>query len=262
MTSYIDIHSHLDHPTLLPQMESAIERARMAGVRHIITCGITPQTNRICLDLSRKYDIVECAMGLYPKDALRREIAKEGTNETFTFSEYDTDEEIDFIRKHKKDIVAISEIGLDFMNGESGEQRNDFRKMLDLAKDLDKPVIIHSRKAEQHCIEMMEDADTKKVVMHCFCGKSNLVERIVKNGWFLTLPTSIVRAQQFQNIAKTVPITQLFCETDSPYLSPFKELPNEPAFVVESYRKLAEIKGMTIEETAQNVYMNWQRLFT
>ncbi|HII66063.1 TPA: DNase, partial [Candidatus Woesearchaeota archaeon] len=77
----------------------------------------------------------------------------------------------------------------------------------------------------------------------------------------LTVPTTVARAQQFQDIAKNAPLTQLFCETDSPYLSPFKEQRNEPAFVAESYKKLAELKGMTVEDVAQNVYMNWQRMF-
>src|SRR3989338_5279296 len=261
MSLFIDIHSHLDHPLMMADIEETILRAKQAGVRHIITNGIDPKTNRICLELSKRYDIVECAMGLYPKDALKREIAKDGNSQTFSFFEYDSDEEVSFIRKHSNDVIAISEIGLDFMGGDSKEQRNDFQKMLDLAKELGKPVVVHSRKAEEACIDMLEASGMKKVVMHCFCGKKRLVERILKNGWSFSIPTTIVRAQQFQDIVKTASLSQLFCETDSPYLSPFKEKRNEPAFVVESYNKIAELKGMAVGEVAQNVYMNWQRLF-
>ena len=97
--------------------------------------------------------------------------------------------------------------------------------------------------------------------MHCFCGKKSLVKKIIGNGWFLTAPTSIVRSTQFQENVKLCPITQLFCETDSPYLSPYKEKTNEPAFVIESYKKIAEIKNMDVIEVINSIYMNWQKIF-
>ena len=198
-------------------------------------------------------------MGIYPRDALKRGL-ETGTS-PHQAADFDIGEEINFIRQHKDGIIAVSEIGLDFVHGEDQQQIEDFVSMLRLAKELDKPVVVHSRKAEERCIEVLEAEGMKNVVMHCFCGRKRLVERIVKNGWCLTVPTTVVRAQQFQDIAKNAPLTQLFCETDSPYLSPFKEQRNEPAFVAESYKKLAELKGMTVEDVAQNVYMNWQRMF-
>ena len=97
--------------------------------------------------------------------------------------------------------------------------------------------------------------------MHCFTGKKSLVKKIIDNGWFLTAPTAIVRSTQFQENAKLTPITQLFAETDAPYLSPFKENRNEPAFVFESYKKIAEIKNMELKEVINNIWMNWQRTF-
>ena len=75
------------------------------------------------------------------------------------------------------------------------------------------------------------------------------------------MPTIVVRSFQFQDIAKNVPITQLFCETDSPYLSPYKGQQNEPAYITESYNKIAEIKQMDVKEVANNIYMNWQKVF-
>ena len=133
--------------------------------------------------------------------------------------------------------------------------------MIKLAEESNKPIVVHSRKAEQKCVEMLESSSSKKIVMHCFSGKKSLVRKIADNGWFLTVPTIVVRSQQFQDIAKNVPITQLFCETDSPYLSPYKGQTNEPAFVIESYKKIAEIKGMDLNEVANNIYMNWQGIF-
>ena len=259
MNLLVDVHTHLDHPLLINKIDGIIQRAKNAGLSHVVTNGINPETNRICLELSKKYDIVECAMGLYPRDALKKE--SENSEGKIYVSDFDVDEEIDFIRKNKNDIITISEVGLDFVNGESKQQIDDFEKMIKLAEKLKKPIVVHSRKAELKCIEMLESSKNKKIIMHCFSGKKSLVKRIADNGWFLTVPTIVVRSQQFQDIAKNVPISQLFCETDSPYLSPYKGQWNEPAYIIESYKKIAEIKQMDVNEVVNNIYMNWQTVF-
>ena len=259
MSLLIDIHSHLDHSLLINKIDEIVQRAKNAGLKHIITNGINPETNRICLELSKKYDIIECGMGIYPRDALKKEV--ETGEAQLEVKDFDIDEEIEFIKKNKNSIVAVSEVGLDFVNGESQQQIEDFQKMIDLSEQLTKPIVIHSRKAELKCIEMLESSKNKKIIMHCFSGKKPLVKRIANNGWFLTIPTNVVRSYQFQENAKTVPITQLFCETDSPYLSPYKDQMNEPSFVMESYNKLAEIKNMDVIEVINNIYMNWQKIF-
>lgn len=255
----LDIHSHLDHPLIYEKLDTIITNAKKAGLKRIITNGINPETNRICLEISKKYDIVECAMGLYPRSALKRET--EEYDYPSAKADFDVDEEIGFIRKNKNNIVAVSEVGLDFVNGEDKEQIMQFQKMIGLSEQLKKPIVIHSRKAEQKCVEMLESSKNKKIIMHCFCGKKSLVKRIKDNGWFLTVPATVVRAQQFQELVKEVPISQLFPETDTPYLSPYKDKLNEPAFIIESYKKIAEIKGMDLKEVVNNIYMNWQRLF-
>ena len=259
MNLLIDAHSHLDHPLLINKIDEIIQKARNAGLKHIITNGTNPETNRKCLEISKKYDIVECGMGIYPRTALKKEI--ETGDYPIKLENFDIDEEIGFIRKNKNNIVAISEVGLDFVHGEDNQQIEDFQKMIDLAEELNKPIVIHSRKAEQRAIEILESSKLKKVIMHCFSGKKSLVKRIANNGWFLTVPTIIVRSFQFQDIAKDVQVNQLLCETDSPYLSPYKEQWNEPAYVVESYKKIAELKDMDIIEVINNIYMNWQKVF-
>ena len=257
--NFIDIHSHLDHPLLFDKLDEIISRAISAGVRHVITNGINPKTNRMCLEISKKYEIVKCGMGIYPRDSLKKE-SSEG-NYKIDVSDFDIDDEINFIRCNKDKIAAISEVGLDFVHGESKEQISDFEKMISLSKELGLAIVIHSRKAEQRCIEFLEANGARKVIMHCFCGKKSLVKRIADNGWFLTIPTIAVRSYQFQDIAKSVPLAQLFCETDSPYLSPYKEMQNEPSFVVESYRKIAQIKGMELKDVADEIYKNWEKVF-
>ena len=259
MELLIDVHSHLDHPLLIDKIDEIVRRAKIAGVRHIVTNGINPETNRKCLELSQKYPIVKCAMGLYPRNALKKEI--EESQYPQGYADFDVSEDIKFIRSNKNKIIAISEVGLDFVYGEDKQQIEDFQKMIQLSEELNKPIVIHSRKAEQKAIEMLESSKNKKIIMHCFSGKKPLVKRIADNGWFLTVPTIVVRSQQFQDLTKNVPISQLFCETDSPYLSPYKGQWNEPAFVIESYNKIAEIKRMDVNEVVNNVYMNWQKVF-
>lgn len=260
MVSFIDVHCHLDHRDLSQDIDSVISHAEKSDVRIIITNGLNKETNRRALQLSEKYPTVKAALGIYPVDAFTREIeeAKLGIDNSFDF-----DEEIEFIEKNKDRTIAVGEIGLDYADKKSDkeQQKEHFRKLLMLAKRIDKPVIVHSRKAEADVIEILASEGMKKVVMHCFSGKKKLLMTAVKHGWYFTVPTHVVRSHQFQYLAEAVPLNRLFAETDAPFLTPFKEKPNEPAFVVESYKKIAEIKGMELEEVKNNVFINFKRLF-
>ena len=256
----IDIHSHLDHFYFKDDLGKVIENAKKAGVKIILTAGINPETNRKTLEIAGKYDIVRPCLGIYPIQTLQKEI--EAGDYPLKENKFDVDAEIEFIKKNKDKISAIGEVGLDYSMGEDPKsQQKLFEKMISLAEKMSKPILVHSRKAEADCIEILQSSKLKKIVMHCFCGKKSLVKKIINNSWFLTAPTSIVRSTQFQENVKLCPITQLFCETDAPYLSPFKDQKNEPAFVLESYKKVAEIKGMELKEVINNIWMNWQRTF-
>jgi TatD DNase family protein len=250
---YIDLHSHIDmyKEDEIPQI---VENAKTAGLKVIVTSGIDPKSNRQILELIKRFPIVKGSMGLYPIDALAVEQGKEPN--------IDIDAEIEFIKKNKDKICAIGEIGLDYKNGNNKVMQKElFQKLLSLAEQINKPVIIHSRKAEADAIEILESTSNNKIILHCFSGKKNLMLRARDNGWYFTVPTNIVRSDQFQFMAKEVNLSHLFCETDSPFLSPFPEMRNEPAFVVESYKKIAEIKKMDLEEVSKIIYMNWQKVF-
>ena len=114
MSLFVDVHSHLDHSLLINKIDEIVKRANNAGLKHIITNGINPETNRKCLELSKKHGIVKCAMGLYPRNALKKEI--ENGEYPLKVADFNVDEEINFIKKNKNNIVAISEVGLDFVN--------------------------------------------------------------------------------------------------------------------------------------------------
>ena len=242
----IDIHSHLDVEELDDKRDDIIKRAEEAGVKIILTNGLNSESNKKTLALAKKYPIVKACLGIYPENVM----------------DVDIDKEIEFIRKNKDQIVAIGEVGLDGLDKKHfWQQKELFQKMIDLAKELDKPIIVHSRKAEKDAVEMLQASKVKKVLLHCFCGKKNLIKRAEDIGYYFSVPTNVVRAENFQSLARNVSINRLFAETDAPWLSPHKDKRNEPAFVVESYKEIAKQKGLTVEEVTKNIYMNWQRLF-
>jgi len=251
MDLLIDIHSHLDHCYFNDDRAKVVENAKKAGVKAILTAGMDYESNEKALNLASKYDIVKACIGIYPQTNFNN------------IKNFDLENELKFFTKNKSKFVAIGEVGLDFLDKKTKikSQKDIFRQMIQIAEKLNKPIIVHSRKAEQDCIYILKSSKLKKIIMHCFCGKKSLVKDVIDNGWFLTTPTCVVRSLQFQENVKLAPITQLFCETDSPYLSPFKDQRNEPAFIIESYKKIAEIKKMDLKEVVNNIWMNWQKTF-
>ncbi len=255
MPPFIDVHCHLDFPDIYPKLDDLIEKAKSADVTYILTNGVNKRTNRIALRIAESYNEVKPCLGFYPPDAWEKESGEK-------FDEKGFDEELRFIRQKKGQIAAIGEIGLDYKEGSDKTlQKKVFISLIQLSKEIDKPIIVHSRKAEEDVLDILEKEHVKKVIMHCFCGKKRLIERASSLGYFFSIPTNVVRAQNIQGIVEKVPISHLFAETDSPFLSPFKEHQNEPSFVVESYKEIARIKGMTIEEVKNNIFMNYQKLF-
>ncbi len=107
----------------------------------------------------------------------------------------------------------------------------------------------------------LETFKIRNIDMHCFTGNFKMVKRVQDNGWTFSIPTNITRLFHFQKIVEETSISQLLTETDSPYLSPFKEERNEPSFVVESVKKISEIKKLDEEETKKLIYMNFQKFF-
>lgn len=266
MGLYLDLHCHLDHCYFNDDLDKVISRAKSAGLKFIVASGINPETNRKALDLCKKHDIIKCSLGIYPITALQREI--DAGSFPLKNNNFDIDGEIEFLKKNKNKFIAVGEVGLDYFweknEKQHAQQKELFSKMIQLAEELKKPIIIHSRKAEADCIEMLENSSLKKIILHCFSGNKKLVERACKNSWYFTIPTNVVRSEQMQSIIRNVPLSQLFCETDAPYLSPFKDDKrkiNEPGFVIESYKKIAEVKGLVLEEVEKNIFKNFVDVF-
>lgn len=246
---FVDVHAHLD---VFDEAELGviIAKAENIGLKSIITNGINPRTNRISLDLAKRYRLIKPALGLFPTNAL--ELAPE-----------EIDEELRFIAASKDRIAAIGEVGLDYywITDKNGPQKEIFTKFITLAEKIKKPVIVHSRKAENEVVQMLESSRLKKIVMHCFGGKLSLAKRCADNGWYLSIPSNIVRSMQFQRVAEELPMSQLLTETDSPNLGPVGDRRNDPTTVVEAVKKIAEIKALDVEECSKMIYMNYQKLF-
>lgn len=258
----VDVHCHLDNKELMDRLDEVLKNAEEAGVKAIITNGLEPLTNRMSLELAKKHKIVKAALGIYPMDSLERDARSD--KYPIMWQPFDVDDELRFIESNKDKISAIGEIGLDFVDSteeQKKEQETVFRKLLELAQRIDKPVTVHSRAAELRVVEILEEVSQKRVMLHCFSGRHHLVKRAIKNGWYLSIPCNIVRSQHFQKVVELCPMSQLLTETDAPLLSPYKDKMNEPAFVSVTIKKMAEIKGMDEIEVANAVFQNYQRLF-
>ncbi len=258
---YVDVHAHLDHVRYGDDLDTVIENCRKNKVT-VITCGVNKESNRYVLEIANRYpDVVKAALGMYPFDVigLQRDESYSGKIPDI----FDVDKEIEFIKKNKENIVGISEVGLDksVVDHQIEKQKEVFMKIIELSEKIKKPLIVHSRKAELECIELLETCKHKHIVMHFFSGNFKLVKRIEDNGWMFSIPCSIDRLQHFQMIAERVNINQLLTETDSPYAPPKTFDRNEPMHVARTVKLIAQIKKMDEQEVKKNIFMNYQKLF-
>jgi TatD DNase family protein len=127
---------------------------------------------------------------------------------------------------------------------------------------INKPIVVHSRKAELDAVELLESSKIKNIVLHCFNGRRHLIKRAIEHGWYLSIPPIITRLQHFQMIAELAPIDQILTETDCPYLSPVPGKRNEPANVSVTVKEIARIKNLSEKKVADEIYENYKRVFT
>jgi TatD DNase family protein len=248
---FIDTHCHLDRDFFKESdTVKVVERARKENVLIIVTNGTTIERNREALELAKRFKEVKAALGIHPS-----EIDK--------ITDSEIDKEIEFIKANKDKIIGIGEVGLDFKeeNIDKERQIKVFKKFIKLAREINKPIIVHSRKAEKECIELLEKENYDKVIMHCFSGKKQLYERIIDKKWLITIPASIKYNEQFKLIAESFPLELMLCETDAPFLHPDRGMNNEPKNVIEGYKKIAEIKKLKIEEVEKQIEHNFKKMF-
>ena len=249
----VDVHCHLYFPQFGEDMEEVIKRAESNGLVALVNAGTDHKSNLKVLELSKKHKIVQATLGLYPTEALK-------------ISDKELEKEIGFIKENKDNIVGIGEIGLDFqLTKEPKQQQRQievFKKLSTSLRDINKTFVIHSRKAERECVEILEELKIKNVNFHCFSGSFKLAKRIESNNWTMSIPANIDKSQHFQGIVEQTSINNLLTETDAPFLSPSGKSRCEPSFVKQTLNKIAEIKKMDVKEVTNNIYLNYQKLFS
>lgn len=255
----IDVHCHLEFDAFSNDLDQVIERAKNVNVKYIICSGVNHSTNIKTLELAKKYDIVKASLGLYPLDA----VGLGYSDDVRSIEKISVEDEIKFIRKNKDNIISIGEIGLDSSPEEPKleEQKDVLWKVIKLAEDIKKPIVVHTRKAEKECIDILESSKLKNVVLHCFTGNLKLVKKAEDLGFYLSIPTVVTRLKHFQEVIERTSLNNLLTETDAPYLSPFKGERNEPSYIKETIKVIAKIKNITEEETENIIFSNFQKVF-
>jgi len=251
----VDSHAHLDSKEFDSDCNIVVERAFEQGIEYIVTIGDLSDKVSIekTLNLNEKYEKIFFAVGLHPHQA--NKFNKEVIEKITTLSE------------HKK-MIAVGEIGLDFYYNFSSpeEQIKAFEQQIEIAESLNLPVIIHSRNAGEKIYEIIKKKKfTKGGVLHCYTENEEIARKIIDLN-FLISASGIITFPKAENLRKTfrnLPIGKLLVETDCPYLAPvpYRGKRNEPSFVIETAKKLAEIKEIPVEKLSEITTNNFVKLF-
>jgi TatD DNase family protein len=171
---------------------------------------------------------------------------------------------IALIRKYAMDIIAVGEVGLDYHWVKEPRarlaQEPIFSLFIDLATELNLPIVIHSRKAEARATEMLESQFSGEVLMHCFDGGVDIAKRVADNGWYITLPANFSKYRNRVRAAEILPLEQILLETDGPYLSP-TQIRNEPANIQYGCEALSQVLGLPVETIAKQTTANTKRFY-
>jgi TatD DNase family protein len=246
-----DSHVHLDDAAFDPDRDEVVARARAAGVDRMVTVGTDLTSSRAAVRLARQYAGVYAAVAVHPH------AAAEATAGVLS--------EIEALAADPK-VVAIGETGLDFggRSAPPGAQRDAFRAHLALARKRQLPVIIHCRDAHRDVLELVGDAGTP-VVMHAFSGSVEIARECAARGCLISLagPVTFRNAEMPARVAREVPAALLLVETDAPVLAPhpYRGKRNEPAYLPRIVARLAEIRGVPVEEITEISAANAARVF-
>lgn len=249
---YIDTHSHLNFKAFASDYDSAILRAQKAGVEKIIIVGSNLETSKKAVEIAKNYDFVYAAVGLHPIHTI---------DEKF--------DETAFLKLAKeKKVVAIGETGLDYYHGRTNisDQQAVFLKHLGLANVVGKPVILHSRDAGQDMLSiLMTQTPLPKGVFHCFSEDWQFAKVILDLGFYISFTGIITFSKNYANleVVKNMPLEKIMIETDSPLLTPepHRGKRNEPAYVIEVAKKIAELRKIPVEEVENQTTKNAIELF-
>ena len=248
----VDVHAHFTYKNFNKDIDKVIKNMKSAGVSKVISNGLSFEDNKNVLKLSKKYDIVDAALGLYPTEA-------------GTISNKELDKILNQIEENKTKIVAIGEVGLDYYwtkeDSKKQRQKEVLSKIIKLANKINKPLIVHSRNAELDTVEVMKSAKVP-VIMHCFCGNLEATEKASKYGYYFSIPVTIVRSKTFKKLVKRVGISKLLTETDAPFLAPKPGERNDSSNIGLTIQKISEVSDIDEKIVANKILSNYKKLFT
>lgn len=247
----IDTHAHLDFPPFDDNRSEVIQRA-LAELGLIINAGANLESSQKSVELAKNYPQIYAAVGIHPQDAQEVESLSQAM------------EKLRALAKNPK-VVAIGECGLDYHgeNIDKEKQKKFFKAQLDLAKEINLPVIIHCRDTQNEILQLIKAP--LKGVFHCFSGDKEFLKKVLDLCFYVGFCGNLTfkNAKELQEVAKIAPLERILLETDSPYLSPepFRGLRNEPKNVKIICEFIAALKGLAPNEVAQTTTENAKKLF-
>lgn len=249
MHKIVDAHAHICDPVFDADRAEVLRNAAAAGVGAVIGVGENIADARRNIELAARHPMLRPAAGLYPTIL---NLAKAEEMQTF-------------IRNERSSLFAIGEVGLDFWivkeDAEKQIQKEIFKSFIELSKELDLPLNVHSRSAGRHAVALLLECSAARVQMHAFDGKASAAMPAVEAGYYFSIPPSITRSRQKQKLVRHLPLSCLLVETDSPVLGPDPKERNEPANIVLSIKAIAELKNVKQQEVVETVAENTERLY-
>lgn len=250
----VDTHAHIVAEAFDDDRDAVIRRAKEAGVGAIVCIGDSPSASQKAANLARATEGIWATAGIHPHQAVE---APDDVRASL----------LPFYRQDK--VVAVGEVGLDYHYDFAPVdiQQRIFREQIRLACEVGLPLIIHNRESDDDVVRILKEEDARQVggVFHCFWADAETAKAALEMGFYLGVggPVTFKNTDDLRSILKEIPLDRLLVETDSPYLAPVpnRGKRNEPAFVVETARALAELKGVDEDEIAAVTYENAKRLF-
>ena len=248
-----DTHAHLNDPAFDPDREGLMESFAAAGVGLVMNAGCSLESSRDIVAMAEKYPWLYASVGSHPDSASE-------VNEEVI-------EEYRKLCKLSDKVKAIGEIGLDYYYEDIPReiQQKAFRMQMALAKELDLPVIVHERDAHNDGLAIVKEFPTVKGVFHCYSGSAEMARQLVNLGWYIgfTGVLTFKNARKAVETAASIPLDRIVLETDCPFMAPepFRGKRNHPGYLYRMAEKLAEIRGISLEEVHAATYENGKRLY-
>jgi len=248
----IDTHCHLDFPEFDTDREACLGRAKENGIDYIINVGSSLEGSRKSVALAQKYEQVYATVGIHPHEA----------DETIP----DIEAKIKELAKNKK-VVAIGEIGLDYFKHFSNPKNQPplFQKLIQVAKETNLPLVIHTRDAQADTLKILKNAMPLRAVVHCFSGDEAFLKECLDLGFLISFTCNVTykKAENLREVLKLVPLERLLLETDAPYLSPegFRGKRNEPFQVRLLAEFAANLRKLEVGEISEATTRNARKFF-